>query len=124
MVLPLPPLFPHRRNTDGSFDSICLKCLLTVANARNEADLAKHEQYHVCIPSILFQRLSTHSRNLEVLCMKYLADYVVSHRGNKHSGCVVLPAECAPIVGDVLDVRIAGNPVPIQIDSVNLRKEV
>jgi hypothetical protein len=59
MVLPLPPLFPHRRNTDGSFDSICLKCLLTVANARNETDLAKHEQYHVCIPSILFQRLST-----------------------------------------------------------------
>jgi len=28
--------------------------------------------------------------------MKYLADYVVSHRRNKHSGCVVLPAECAP----------------------------
>jgi hypothetical protein len=56
--------------------------------------------------------------------MKYLADFVVSHRGNKHSGCVVLPAECAPRVGDVLDVRIAGNPVPIQIDSVNLRKEM
>src|ERR1700730_1329401 len=58
MVLPLPPLFPHRQNTDGSFDSICLKCLLTVANARNEADLARCEKYHVCIPSILFQRLS------------------------------------------------------------------
>ena len=59
MVLPLPPLFPHRRNKDGSFDSICLKCLLTIANARIEADLAKCEKYHDCIPSILFQRLST-----------------------------------------------------------------
>jgi hypothetical protein len=59
MVLPFPPSFPHRRNTDGSFDSICLKCLLTVANARNEADLTEHEQYHVSIPPINFQRLST-----------------------------------------------------------------
>jgi hypothetical protein len=56
--------------------------------------------------------------------MKYLADYVVSHQGNQHSGCVVLPAERAPRVGDVLDVRIAGNPIPIQIESVNLRKEM
>jgi hypothetical protein len=56
--------------------------------------------------------------------MKYLADYVVSHRGNEHLGCVVRPTERAPRVGDVLDVRIAGNPVPIQIDSVNLRKEM
>jgi hypothetical protein len=56
--------------------------------------------------------------------MKYLADYVVSHRGNKYSGCIVLPAECVPRVGDVLDIRIAGNPMPIQIDSVNLRKEM
>jgi hypothetical protein len=56
--------------------------------------------------------------------MKHLADYVVSHQGNKHSGCIVLPAECVPRVGDVLDIRIAGNPMPIQIDSVNLRKEM
>ena len=56
--------------------------------------------------------------------MKYLADYVVSHRGNKYSGCIVLSAECVPRVGDVLDIRIAGNPMPIQIDSVNLRKEM
>jgi len=56
--------------------------------------------------------------------MKYLAEYVVSHRGNKHSGCIVLPAECVPRVGDVLDIRIAGNPMPIQIDSVNIRKEM
>src|ERR1700738_4501301 len=56
MVLTLPVVFPHRRNRDGSFDSICLKCLLTIANARSETDLAKPETYHVCNPSILFQR--------------------------------------------------------------------
>jgi len=32
------------------------KCLLTIANARTEADLAKHDKYHVCNPSILSQR--------------------------------------------------------------------
>jgi hypothetical protein len=55
-VLTLPPFFPHRRKRDGSFDSICLKCLLTIANARNEADLATHDRRHVCAPSILSQR--------------------------------------------------------------------
>jgi hypothetical protein len=44
MVLTLPPFFPHRRNRDSSFDSICLKCLLTIANARTEADLTKHDK--------------------------------------------------------------------------------
>ncbi len=56
MVLKFPPFFPHRRNADGSFDSICLKCLLTIANERTETDLTKHEKHHVCIPSILSQR--------------------------------------------------------------------
>lgn len=40
--------FPHRRNPDGSFDSICLKCFRTVATQRNEADLAQAERDHVC----------------------------------------------------------------------------
>ena len=56
MVLPLPPSFPHRRNGDSSFDSICLKCLLTIATARTEVELARYEKYHVCNPSILSQR--------------------------------------------------------------------
>ena len=34
MVDTLPPFFPHRRNRDGSFDSICLKYLVTIANER------------------------------------------------------------------------------------------
>jgi hypothetical protein len=56
--------------------------------------------------------------------MKYVSDYVVSHLGNKHSGTVVLRGAGAPKVGDMLDVRLAGRPMPIQIDSVNLRKEM
>jgi hypothetical protein len=55
--------------------------------------------------------------------MKYIADYVVTHRGYKHSGCLVLRGDGTPKVGDVLDVRIAGLPLPIQIDRVNFRKE-
>jgi hypothetical protein len=62
MVLPIPPFFPHRRNRDGSFDSICLQCLLTIANARTEADLAKYDKYHVCNPSILSQRAFDRAR--------------------------------------------------------------
>ena len=56
MVLTLPPFFPHRRKADGSFDSICLKCLLTIASARTEADLKRHEENHICNPSFLFQQ--------------------------------------------------------------------
>jgi len=57
MVLTLPHFFPHRRNLNGSFDSICLKCLLTIANARTEAELEQHDKDHVCSPSILSQRI-------------------------------------------------------------------
>ena len=56
--------------------------------------------------------------------MKYVADYVVNHLGNKHSGTVVLRGEGPPKAGDVLDVRIAGLLMPIQIDRVNFRKEI
>ena len=62
MVLTLPPFFPHRRNRDGSIDSICLKCLLTIASTRIEADLDLHDKNHVCMPSILSQRASDRAR--------------------------------------------------------------
>jgi hypothetical protein len=62
MVFTLPPFFPHRRNRDGSFDSISLKCLLTIANARIEADLAAHDKDHVCNPSILSQQAFDRAR--------------------------------------------------------------
>lgn len=62
MVLTLPPFFPHRRNRDGSIDSICLKCLLTIATARNEEDLRLHDKNHICLPSILSQRAFDRAR--------------------------------------------------------------
>jgi hypothetical protein len=40
--------FPHRTNPDGTFDSICPKCFVTVANAIHEMDLARFERCHVC----------------------------------------------------------------------------
>ena len=40
--------FPHRRNKDGSFDSICLSCLATVARTNTEAELAEHDRSHIC----------------------------------------------------------------------------
>jgi hypothetical protein len=56
--------------------------------------------------------------------MKYIADYVTTYHGNIYAGIVVLPSEGVPKVGDVLDVRVAGRPMPIQINNVNLRKEI
>ena len=56
--------------------------------------------------------------------MKYVADYVVGYRSNKQSGCLVLRGDGTPKVGDVLDIRIEGHPMPIQIYSVNFRKEI
>jgi hypothetical protein len=40
--------FPHRRNRDGSFDSICLICFATVAHTRTEAELIELDAAHVC----------------------------------------------------------------------------
>ena len=40
--------FPHRRKSDGTFESICLSCLETVAHAATEADLHEHDRQHVC----------------------------------------------------------------------------
>ena len=56
--------------------------------------------------------------------MKYIAEYVVSHLGNKHSGTLVLPSGGTPKVGDILDVRLGGHPMPLKIDSVSFRKEM
>ena len=47
--------FPHRFNADGSYDSICTLCHLTVATVKIEDDLARHEQGHVCNPIRLYQ---------------------------------------------------------------------
>jgi hypothetical protein len=40
--------YPHRINRDGTFDSICLTCFLTVAHAQTEAELLAYDREHVC----------------------------------------------------------------------------
>jgi hypothetical protein len=47
---------PHRRNRDGSYDSICLTCFATIAAGKSEAELWRHDRMHVCVPATLSQR--------------------------------------------------------------------
>lgn len=51
-----PPAFPHRRNRDGSYDSICPACYITIARSKHEAGLAAHEQAHICHSAFLAER--------------------------------------------------------------------
>ena len=46
----------HRRNHDGSFDSICKICFATVARSIDEAALAGPERNHACDLSVLVGR--------------------------------------------------------------------
>jgi len=55
MLSLLKPSFPHRRNADGSHDSICTMCLATVATVKSEGELARHESAHVCEPFNLYR---------------------------------------------------------------------
>jgi hypothetical protein len=48
--------FPHRKKRDGTFDSFCLTCFATIANAKTEDELVEHDQNHVCDPSFLADR--------------------------------------------------------------------
>ncbi len=49
-------LYPHRRNRDGSFDSICLTCFMTVATAKTESELADADAKHICESALLAER--------------------------------------------------------------------
>ena len=42
------PFFPHRRNPDGTYNSICLNCLEMVALNKTEDDLKKLDKRHIC----------------------------------------------------------------------------
>jgi hypothetical protein len=42
--------FPHRLNKDGTYDSICPFCFVTIACERREENLARFERDHVCDP--------------------------------------------------------------------------
>jgi hypothetical protein len=40
--------FPHRRNRNGTYDSICPRCFHTIATRKTETDLSKDEHRHIC----------------------------------------------------------------------------
>jgi len=41
-------LFTHRKNSDGTVDSICRQCLTTIAIEDVEAMLTQKEREHIC----------------------------------------------------------------------------
>ena len=43
--------FVHRLNEDGTIDSICSDCFVTVAIAESESALEREERQHNCEPS-------------------------------------------------------------------------
>jgi hypothetical protein len=58
-------LFTHRKNPDGSWDSICMACLQTVASrsdVHSEAELSTTDIVHVCKKGIIFQRIADKKR--------------------------------------------------------------
>jgi hypothetical protein len=58
------PFYPIRQSSNGAFDSICLRCFATIANAKDVAALRTHDKNHVCDPDspILLGTLRTRSR--------------------------------------------------------------
>jgi hypothetical protein len=48
--------FPHRRDRDGLYDSICPACFATVARSKPEAEMAELEKTHVCNSSYFAER--------------------------------------------------------------------
>jgi len=45
--------FAYRANEDGTVDSICPHCFVTVATAMDEAEMCLPEKLHVCDPFLL-----------------------------------------------------------------------
>jgi len=58
--------FVHRPNKDGTIDSICRDCYVTVATARRELELWRAECDHVCDPALLeyYEESSDRSKTL------------------------------------------------------------
>ena len=51
-----PAKFPHRRDRDGLFDSICPRCFATVARSKPEGEMEALESSHICHSSFLADR--------------------------------------------------------------------
>lgn len=49
-IIPIHPEFVHRSNRNGTTDSICRSCFITVATATWEAELERKERVHFCDP--------------------------------------------------------------------------
>lgn len=43
--------FPHRVNSDGTIDSICPHCFVTVGSSTSESNLERLEAEHLCEPA-------------------------------------------------------------------------
>ena len=56
MTQPLTVQFVHRFNEDGTIDSICRDCFMTVATALSESALEHEERKHNCDPALLHHR--------------------------------------------------------------------
>jgi len=57
--------FPHRKNEDGTIDSICPHCFMTIATSAHETDLSPMEDVHKCKPG-LCRRPTPGSNDCEV----------------------------------------------------------
>ena len=51
------PQFAHRSNLDRTMDSICRRCLATVATVYDKGELLRYEQKHICDP-VLVERFN------------------------------------------------------------------
>jgi hypothetical protein len=51
--------FVHRLNEDGTIDSICRNCFVTVATERSHSVIEREERRHICHP-LLLERYKKH----------------------------------------------------------------
>jgi hypothetical protein len=56
----------HRRNDNGTWDSICLGCFQTIARAKSETELREQEFEHVCFPLQFSQEADRYSPRIMV----------------------------------------------------------
>ena len=71
VIMSISRIYPHRHNKDGSYDSICLTCFLTISHAETEAELTQHDSAHVCNVTLLSSR--AHYRQTKALPDRLLA---------------------------------------------------
>jgi hypothetical protein len=55
--------YPHRYNPDGTTDSICPRCFMTIGTSIWESELEEMEASHVC-DADQFERFEDEKRNL------------------------------------------------------------